>query len=204
MQASTLGSAIALMLLLGVPAAHAGQDTIKVVNEGGIRDAWMLAEGVPLAAPGYPAAFATRGDDVCVAMGYRIARDGSTSDYTVLRTWSSAGAGADADATYWDAFARASAGALSQWRFQPRPEAGSPRPVDTVATMTFSGGRGEGGASLRAHCRVDDLPGLLAQVRRERHDRRDLNSHQIEVNMTQTMRNLTRANQIAREMKEDR
>src|SRR5687768_1609206 len=101
----------------------------RIVNEGGIKDQWTLAEGVKLAAPGYPAQFVDRGDSVCLALGYAIQSDGSTSDFSVVKSWSSGGDQPDA---YWDAFAQASAGAVSQWKFAPRPEVNKPQPVYTV------------------------------------------------------------------------
>src|SRR5690348_13744009 len=61
---------------------------IPVTNEGGIRDRWMLADGVTLAAPVYPQAFVRRGDEVCVAVGYLVRADGTTSDYALVKAWS--------------------------------------------------------------------------------------------------------------------
>src|SRR5690606_10846038 len=111
-----------------------GKDTV-VASEGRIGDRWMLAEGATLATPAYPAHLAGRGDDVCVALGYRILPDGSTTDFAVLKQWTSAGEGQQDD--YWRAFAEAGADALSQWRFQPRPGVVA-RSTYTVATLAFS------------------------------------------------------------------
>ena len=44
---------LALCGLLAASGAFA-EDGIRVVNEGGIRDKWMLKEGVPLTVPSYP------------------------------------------------------------------------------------------------------------------------------------------------------
>lgn len=152
--------------------AFPGKDTI-VANEGRIGDRWMLAEGATLATPAYPAHLAARGDDVCLALGYRILPDGSTSDFRVLKQWSS-GAGEQQD-DYWRSFAEAGADALSQWRFQSRPGV-VVRPTYTVATVVFSGKPGEG-PETRAHCQVGDLAALLQDASaqtymssRERHD----------------------------------
>ena len=159
--------------------AHA-QDKVRAVNEGGIRDAWTLAPGAKLTAPGYPAQFAAKGDNVCVAMGYRINPDGSTSDYALLKSWSSSTGEKEQTEGFWDAFSLASAAALQQWKFAPRPEVGSPDAVDTVATMTFMGKQAEDAAGLRAKCKINDLAAFLEQVKVDMAKRSDLNRHQID------------------------
>ena len=100
--------ALALVLASG---AHA-QDKVRIANEGGIREDWMLAPGAKLSAPGYPGAFAKTGDDVCVAMGYRIQPDGSTSDFSLLKARSSRRGKGEAVQGYWEAFSQASVAAL--------------------------------------------------------------------------------------------
>jgi len=169
------------LALLACGAAHAQEDNkVRVTNEGGIRDEWTLADGVKLSAPGYPGSFAPRGDNVCVAMGYRINPDGTTGEYTMLKGWSSSGGDKEPEEGFWAAYSQAAAGALSQWRFKPRPEVGTPRAVDTVATMTFMGKQPQDAADLRSRCQVADIIALLEQARRERADRSDINRHQID------------------------
>lgn len=188
MRATTAG----LMLVCGLAMAGGAQaQAVRIANEGGIRDEWMLADGVTLSAPGYPASFAQRGDNVCVAMGYRINPDGTTGEFTMLRGWSSSGGEKEPVEGFWDAFSRASASALSQWRFKPRPEVGTPRPVDTVATMTFMGKQAQDAAALRAQCKVSDLASLLEQAKVERADRGDLNRHQLDRTFRQQTRSET-------------
>jgi hypothetical protein len=150
--------ALCCALLFAAPA-FAGDD-IRVVNEGGIRDRWMLKEGVPLVAPQYPAQFAKRHDEVCVSIGYLVKPDGTLSDFTMLKAWSSASGTSEPEGGYWSAFAEAAGDALGQWRFQPRPEVTSPQPVFTVGTFVF----GTKGASpqVRDHCRI---PSLVAHLR---------------------------------------
>lgn len=179
------------------PLAHA-QDAVRVANEGAIRDQWMLADGVKLAAPGYPAGFAARGDNVCVAMGYRIKPDGSTSEYTLLRSWSSSTGEKEPAAGFWDAFSQASAAALMHWKFKPRPEVAKPRAVDTVATMTFMGKQAEDAAGLRGHCKVDDLASLLERVKSDNAKRGDMNKHELDEQIRRQLQNEMRANQRAR------
>ena len=81
---------VAFSLCAVAAVAHA-EDRVRIVNEGGIRDQWMLADGVKLAAPGYPAAFAERGDNVCVAIGYAIRPDGKRLYHDIARPKGEAG-----------------------------------------------------------------------------------------------------------------
>jgi hypothetical protein len=138
-------------------------DRIPVANEGGIRDRWMLADGVTLAAPNYPQEFIRRGDEVCVAVGYLLKADGTTSDYTLVKAWSSAGATSEPAPGYWSAFAEAAADALKQWRFKPRPEITTATPVYTVGTFVFGmrGAKNE----LRQHCTVPNLAARLRELK---------------------------------------
>ena len=151
-----------LVLSLSLLAcADAAAERSRVVDEGGIRDEWMLAEGVQLAAPGYPAKYRDRGDSVCVAIGYAIdPKTGATRDLALLKQWTSAGT-AEPEAGYFDAYVEAAAAALSQWKFQPRPEVASPRRTVTVATMTFNGIDGTPPATLRSNCAIKDLSAFL-------------------------------------------
>ena len=82
-------AALTLCFAAAAPAADRKDET-AIANEGGIRDKWMLADGVPLAAPGYPAEFAPALRNVCIALGYRNNPDGTTSDFQVVKQWNSA------------------------------------------------------------------------------------------------------------------
>ncbi len=148
------GVAVCLGLYAGIGAAA---ERVRMVNEGGIRDQWTLADGVKLAAPGYPATFAERGDNVCVAMGYAIKPDGSTADFVLLKAWASSTEDKEPVEGFWEGFSQASAGALSQWKFKPRPEIGEPQPTFTVATFHFIGKEATDAAGLRSHCAISDL-----------------------------------------------
>jgi hypothetical protein len=158
---------VGVLLVLAAPAAS--QDRIRVVNEGGIGDAWTLAPGTQLAAPPYPSEFAATPSEACVGIGYLLNPDGTTSDFALVKAWSAAspsGAGAD---DYWKAFAKVSAGALSTWKFQPRPEAGTPEPVYTVATFLFAA---KDPQALRARCAVANLAHRMQELSLDRRSRR--------------------------------
>jgi len=151
-------------LCLGMAAAaSSAADRARVVNEGGIRDQWTLADGAKLVAPGYPAGFVDRGDNVCVAMGYSIKPDGTTSDFALLKAWTSSTGDQEPVNGFWDAFTQASAGALSQWKFKPRPEVSNPKNTYTVATMNFMGKQASDVGELRGHCAIADLPAFVQQ-----------------------------------------
>ena len=184
----SLSRTIAVALMLVVAQGALAQDRVRVANEGGIRGEWMLAPGATLAAPGYPGAFASRGDNVCVAVGYRIRPDGTTSDFTLLRGWSSSSGEKEPAEGFWDAFSQASVAALQQWKFAPRPEVASPVAVDTVATMTFMGKQAEDPAGLRGKCKIDDLAAFLEQTKVDMAKRSDLNRKQLEKTMMQQTR----------------
>jgi len=161
----SMKKAVLIALALAAGSGAQAQDRVRVVNEGGIRGDWTLAPGTQLSAPGYPGAFAKTGDDVCVAVGYRIQPDGSTSDFSLLKTWSSRSGEGEAVEGYWDAFSQAAVAALQQWKFAPRPEVGKPTSVDTVATMTFTGLQSVDAATLRGKCKIEDLAAFLEQVK---------------------------------------
>ncbi len=149
--------------LCALAAVAQAEDRARIVNEGGIRDQWMLADGIKLAAPGYPAAFAERGDNVCVAIGYAIKPDGTTSDFVALKTWTSSTGDKEPMDGFFDAFTQAGAGALSQWKFKPRPEVAKPQPTYTVATMHFMGKEATDAGVLRSHCSISDLAALVKE-----------------------------------------
>jgi hypothetical protein len=171
--------------VIGMAGIAQAQDVLPargtaIANEGKIGDRWMLSEGVPLATPQYPPHLASRGDDACLALGYQINEGGDTSNFAVLGQWSSAG-GAEPVDGYWQAFAQAGADAVSQWRFQPRPEVDAVRPTYTVATLSFNSGQADA-AALRAHCAISDLAATIQKAKsgeytdsRERRDLERLN-----------------------------
>jgi hypothetical protein len=159
--------AVLFMLALAGPAS--ALDKIEVTNEGGIRDHWMLAPGVPLAVPQYPPQFAHRHDTVCIGVGYLLKPDGTTSDFALLKGWTSAGS-SEPEAGYWSAFAESAADALKQWRFQPRPEVAQAKPVYTVATFVFGNGPGVA-AAQRSKCAVPNLVARLRELKASRDHR---------------------------------
>ena len=120
-----------------------------------------------LAAPGYPAEFAPDMRNVCIALGYRINPDGTTSDFQVVKQWNSAAEDKEPVPGFWEAFAKAGAAAVGQWRFKPRPEVAEAQPVFTVATLNFQATRDIEAAALRAHCTIPDLAAHMKTVKKK-------------------------------------
>ena len=158
-----------LALLLVLAGDAAAQERIRVVNEGGIRDASTLAPGARLAAPPYPASLSANPAEACVGIGYLLNPDGSTSDFALVRAWSADPPPASGDEAYWGEFAKAAAAALSTWKFQPLPEAGRARPVYTVATFLFAA---KDPQVLRKRCAVANLAHRIEELREDRRSRR--------------------------------
>jgi len=157
-------------VVLGFLCAHSADagEAMRTVNEGGIRDQWTLADGMKLATPEYPATFAKRGDNVCIALGYQINSDGTTSNFALLKAWTSSSGPNEPEADFWSSFAQSGADALAQWRFKPRPDITNPVSTYTVATMIFMGKKGENGVGLRSQCAIADLSATLKKLKSQR------------------------------------
>ena len=190
----------ALVLGLALSGTALAQEKQRIANEGTIGDKWMLADGLQLATATYPASLAPRGGSACIALGYLIGKDGTTSDFAVLKQWNSE-AGEDAPVEgYWQAFAQAGADAVSQWRFKARPGVDVVVPTYTVATLGFQGGKQPiDAATLRGHCQIKDLADQLARVKSKRFERgdttkQDMEKHRLRQQEQQIEDTLRRAN----------
>ena len=135
-------------------------ERIPIADEGAITDRWSAVPGT-LFAPAYPEAYAAEQEQVCVAIGYLLNADGRTSDFSLLKSWSS-GSNARSRNEFWEAFATDASRALSMWQFRPKPGVASPQPVYTVATFVFGPGTP---AETKAHCAIPDLTQRLVDLR---------------------------------------
>lgn len=167
---------LACWVLLLASASGWAADQVRVVNEGGIKNAWTLPAGARLPTPVYPPQFSGSALEVCVAIGYLVNADGSTSDFALLKGWNSGVGEREPEDGFWAAFAQASAAALQQWHFQPRPEVTRPVPVYTVATMLFGKQGVAISPELRRRCAIPNLPQHLAAIRADPSKRRQLNT----------------------------
>lgn len=182
---------LSLACMIAATSANAQEAprAVRVVNEGGIRDAWTLAPGQKLAAPGYPSAYAQRGDNVCLAIGYRVQPDGTTSDFTTLHAWTSSAGGVEPESGYYDAFGQAAVAALSEWHFTPKAGVGKPQPVDTVATVTFMSQKSAmDSKTLRANCAVADLQSAIESARVKISSDKSMNHKNLERKMVDQSR----------------
>lgn len=162
------------LVLASLPALAA--EPVRVANEGDIKHAWTLPAGTRLPAPAYPPKFSDRALEVCVGVGYLVNADGSTSHFALLKGWNSESGEREPTPGFWAEFAHASAAALQQWRFQPRPEVSRPVPVYTVATMLFGKQGATVSADLRRRCAIPNLHRHLADIRTDPAKRRLLDT----------------------------
>jgi hypothetical protein len=145
-------------------AALADGRELPIVSEDAYPALWQRAPGVPQVIAAYPAE-ANPGLGVCVSLGFVIGQDGSTSDPIQLKSWMDPAEGAGvSEPVRMEPFLRASAAALSLWRFVPAK--GRPRKIFTAATFVFGAPPGPGQDALRGHCRIENLRALIASAAR--------------------------------------
>jgi len=171
------------LLLTGAIASASDDDDIRLANEGGIATWWRLADGVSIAAPGYPESSLRERVDACLSVGYTIRPDGSTSDHVIVKRWSNA---PTPDAVAWDQFGQAASSALSQWRFAPVGDA-APKPTFTVATFTFVGSEAVP-PGLSQQCKVADVRDAVLAARQDAYERGDINQKWLDRLYRETMR----------------
>lgn len=164
-----------LVLALAAGGQATAAEKIRVVNEGGIRDAWTLAPGAKLPVPAYPVEYVASQAEACVSIGYLLNPDGGTSDFALLKSWSANEPKQDRDA-YWTAFANAASGALAHWRFQPRPEVSSSRAVYTVATFVFASANAQ---ETRKRCGIPNLAMRIVELRQNTKARRRMSGNTL-------------------------
>ena len=152
-------------LCASVAAAASGRMTI--VSEQHLGETWQPAPEASRYVAGYPEAAADKSLDVCVTIGFQIGEDGSTSHFAELKSWSSATPDRVPASKAVEAYVHTAAAVVSLWRYQPVGR--KAHPVFTSASFAFEGqpASASAGAALREHCRIDDLPAFLAQVRNE-------------------------------------
>lgn len=133
-----------------------------VVQEGRLGQDWKVADGVQLAAPGYPAS-GQESANVCINLGYAVDEDGSIQDMAVLKSWGENSAGEPLTEEGIKPFAQASALAVSSWRFAPKEHVSEPARTVTSTTLAFVNGKSQG--EVRAHCAIENLAVFLDENR---------------------------------------
>ena len=149
---------VAILGALAFPALSA--DRIPIANEGTTADRWAPVPGT-LYTPAYPDQYASEPEEVCLVVGYLINADGHTSDFALLKSWSS-GSNSRGRTEFWETFAGAASQVMAYWQFAPKPGAQA-APVYTASTFVF--GRPENSAATQARCAVSDLTQRLVELR---------------------------------------
>jgi hypothetical protein len=155
MRACTL--MIAALAASALPAI--GADRIRIADEGKIGSEWSLVPATQLMPP-YPEAYAKDAEEVCLVVGYLVNADGTTSDFSLLKSWTS-GSNSRTRKDFWTDFADMSSRALAQWRYAPT--GASSKPVYTAATFVF--GKPANAAATKTHCEVSDLTTRMVELR---------------------------------------
>lgn len=171
--------------------AQASNEDVRIADEGKIGAWWQLADGVRIGAPGYPEQALAGRHDACIALGYLIQPDGTTSDHVVVKRWTDA---SSTDEMLWDQFGKAASRELYGWKFAPRPGSGMARPTFTVATFVFSA-RGSQAGDLREHCSVEDLGDAVEVARHAAFENRSLNRGWLDNAYREALRLQMRDNQ---------
>ena len=150
----------------------------SVLSEGGANGFWRPAAA--FAEPGVPPGVKDANEDVCVSVGYLIKEDGSTSEFAMLKSWTSKHRNGLPASEAYDLYARMAVGTLMQRKFVPA-QGGSTgaTPVYTAQTFVFSGRADADRAAIRGKCVIEDLPDFIAKAQRES-TRKGLNRGQME------------------------
>ena len=154
----------AALLLVGI--ASAGRPT--VVNEADVGASWKLDPAQKRYAAAYPSNAKNPKSDACVTIGYLINADGSTGNFTELKAWNSDTPERAPKPAETEAYVQIAAAVISRTKFVPvAPKA---RPVYTSATFAFAGSQSQNGDAIRAHCKIDDLPTYVAELKEKNHN----------------------------------
>jgi hypothetical protein len=149
----------AALLVAGL--ASAGRTAI--VNEKQASETWKPDPTQQKFVPGYPSKAANPQSDACVTIGYLIQKDGSTTNFTELKSWNSAIPDRAPKPAESEPYVQISAAVVSRTKFVPvQPKA---HPVYTSATFAFDGSKSLGEQAIRAHCLIDDLPTYVAELK---------------------------------------
>ncbi len=169
-------AALAAATATGPLRAGAPQPTI--VSEKDAAQVWKPVPGSARVVAGYPVAISDRAQDVCVNIGFLIHEDGTTSNFVEMKAWHASAGAEDPKAEQVRPFAQSAAAAVSLWRFAP--VADKPKPIYTSAAFAFDGSKSLPTAQILDHCRIDDLPGHVADAKREAEARGSLTRAQLE------------------------
>jgi hypothetical protein len=164
----TLGVSVSCLALAG--------PRVAVVDEGALAERWTPAPGQPHFVPGYPGNAADKGADVCVTIGYEVGVDGTTSDFSELRSWTSAHPDGLLPADEAEPYTQIAAAVVARRKFVP---VGKPHAVFTAATFAFDGSNPLGEEAIRTHCQIEDLHAFVVDLQSRSHAQGDLDSEAL-------------------------
>lgn len=169
-------------LLLGavVTAGATAADRASIISEGGAAAVWRPAPG-PKVVPGYPSTAADQAEDVCVSIGYLLNKDGSTSEFSLLKTWGAKTPDSVKGRSKLTPFAQLAMAAVERWKFVPAGGGGAEiQPVYTAASFGFSNNPAADKEQIRQRCVISDLSAFIAKAQQEAYKRGNLNKGRMD------------------------
>lgn len=171
----------AFVLGLAPAVGALAAERMTVVNERAAAKDWVPDPAQSRMLPGYPSTFADRSEDACVSIGYLLNRDGSTSDFTMLKSWGAKTPENSRDRAHLDPLAQAAVAAVQAWRFVPAPgNRARIRPIYTAATFSFTSNGPADREALKSHCSIADLPSFVAKAQAMAYRRGNLQKGRLE------------------------
>jgi len=173
MNATRLGFALAGALFAGLALAGS---RVAIVNEEALAQMWAPDPTQTHFVAGYPSNAADQSADVCVTIGYQVGDKGITSDFTELRSWTSAHPDGVLAAEEVAPYTQIAAAVLSRTRYVP---VGKAHAVFTSSTFAFDGSNPLGEEAIRAHCQIADLQDFVGQLQSQSKKKSDLDSEAL-------------------------
>jgi hypothetical protein len=173
MNATRPGFAIAGALFAGLALAGA---RVAIVDESALAQIWAPDPTQTHFVAGYPSTAADQGADVCVTIGFEVGDKGLTSDFTELKSWTSAHPDGVLAAEEVAPYTQIAAAVVSRTRYVP---VGKAHAVFTSSTFVFDGNNPLGMEAIRAHCQIEDLQDFVEQLQAQSRKKGDLDSEAL-------------------------
>ena len=149
---------------------------VAIVNEAALAQMWAPDPTQTHFVAGYPSNAADPSADVCVTIGYQVGDKGITSDFTELRSWTSAHPDGVLAAEEVAPYTQIAAAVVSRTRYVP---VGKAHAVFTSSTFAFDGSNPLGEEAIRAHCQIDDLQDFVEQLQEQSKKKGTLDSEAL-------------------------
>ncbi len=184
---SCIGRILSALPLLALAIAVQAKEPPKpksdqpaIVSESDAVNYWQPA--APMSEPALASPAPDQSEDVCVSLGYMVQLDGTTSDFALLRSWSSKHAKGLPDSADYSIYSRTAVAASMQRKFNAAPAMGNkPVSIFTATTFAFPAQAGTDRESVRAHCAIKNLPDFVRRAQEDSYRRRgDLNKASID------------------------